>query len=109
MRRAFATLAFAAVLASGAAAFTLLSTAAEGVARPAEGTFLVAADDGYGSGDCLKTGGDCGQVVADAWCETQGFSRAVSFLPARPSDVTGSLERVSLSTREPPVAITCAR
>jgi hypothetical protein len=109
MRRAVATLAFAALLASGAASFTLLPNAAEVEARPAQDTFLVAADDGYGFGDCLTTGGNCGQVVADAWCETHGFSRAVSFSRAKPGEVTASVQRVTLGSREPPVAITCSK
>jgi hypothetical protein len=108
MRRAIATVAFTAILASGAASFTLLPDSAEIAARPAEGTFLVAADDGYGLGDCLTSGGECGQVVANAWCETQGFARAVSFSLVKPGDVTGSIRRVSTSGRQPAVSITCA-
>jgi hypothetical protein len=106
MRRTIATVAFSAILASGAASFTLLPNSAEVVARPAEGTFLVSADDGYGLGDCLTSGGECGQVVANAWCETQGFARAVTFGLVKPSDITGSIQKIS--SRERPVSITCA-
>jgi hypothetical protein len=107
MRRTIATVAFTAILASGAASFTLLPDPADGLARPAQGTFLVSANDGYGLGDCLTTGGECGQVVANAWCETQGYSRAVSFRLAAPSDVTGSVQTVSTAPRGA-VEIRCA-
>src|ERR1700761_263802 len=31
-------------------------------------TFVIAASDGYGVGDCLAEGGSCGRIEADAWC-----------------------------------------
>jgi hypothetical protein len=109
MRRTFAAVAFTAVLASGAASFTLLPNGTKAAAPSSQGTFLVSANDGYGFGDCLTSGSQCGQVVANAWCETQGFSRALAFEPARPGDLTGSVETVSLSSREQAVTITCTR
>jgi hypothetical protein len=108
MRRAFATVAFTAILASGAASFTLLPDLGEVEARPAQATFVVAADDGYGLGDCLTAGGDCGQVVADAWCEAHGFARAVSFRGVKPEEVTGTVQRVAFAPRQAPVSVTCA-
>jgi hypothetical protein len=108
MRRAIATVAFSAILASGAASFTLLPDASEVEARPAQGTFLVSADDGYGLGDCLTSGAECGRVVANAWCETHGFARAVTFDLVKPEDVTATVQTVSTSTRERAVSITCA-
>ncbi len=66
-----------------------------------EKTFLVPSSDGYGVADCLaSTGGECGQVVADAWCESQGFSRAVSFGVAAKDEYTGAIEDAE---RAPPV------
>ena len=41
--------------------------------------FIIAANDGYGLQDCLGEGGECGRVVADAWCEAQGHGAALSF------------------------------
>lgn len=35
--------------------------------------FLVPGNDGYGIADCLAEGVSCGQAVADAYCEAQGF------------------------------------
>jgi hypothetical protein len=42
-------------------------------------TFSIAAAGGYGIEDCLGEGGECGKVVADAWCEAHGRGAALSF------------------------------
>jgi hypothetical protein len=42
-------------------------------------TYVIAAASGYGLEDCLGEGGECGQVVADAWCESHGRGAAVKF------------------------------
>ena len=42
-------------------------------------SFLIAANDGYGVQDCLGEGGECGRVVADAWCEAHGHGAALAF------------------------------
>jgi len=60
----------------------VLSMGALSGARAGETHALViAANDGYGVEDCLAEVGDCGQVVADAWCEAHGHGPAVSFGP----------------------------
>jgi hypothetical protein len=41
--------------------------------------FVIAANDGYGVEDCLAGSSECGQVVADAWCEAHGHGSAISF------------------------------
>ena len=105
MRRTIAVLAFTAALASAAASFTALPGGRQGGAT--EATFLVPSNDGYGVGDCLLSGGECGQMVADAWCGAQGFRRAVRFSATAPEDVTGSVQTVSTGSRERPIAITC--
>ena len=60
-------------------------------------TYVIAAASGYGVEDCLGEGGECGQVVADAWCEAHGRGAAVKFgrsdspaddLPLRPYFIT---------------------
>lgn len=113
MRRTFAALSFTAVLATAAASYTVLPEGISVAASPAASTFLVPANDGYGVGDCLASGGECGRLVADAWCEAQGFVRAVSFTPAGPEDVTGTVQKAAantqLTTQERPVMITCAK
>jgi hypothetical protein len=42
-------------------------------------TFLIASTVGYGVEDCLGEGGECGRVVADAWCEAHGRGVALEF------------------------------
>lgn len=42
-------------------------------------TFVIAAAPGYGVEDCLAEGGECGHVVADAWCEAHGRGTALKF------------------------------
>ena len=108
MRRTIAVLAFSAVLASAAASFTVLPDSPH-PAPPQQATFHVPANDGYGVGECLSTGNACGRMIADAWCEAQGFVRATEFGRAAPEEVTGSIVLVSTASPEPPVAITCTR
>ena len=105
MRRTIAVLTFTAVLATAAASFTVLP---DGRRVAGNTTFLVPASDGYGVGNCLAAGGECGQLVADAWCESHGFARAASFGPTFAEDVTGAVEPVSNGNRERPIAISCA-
>ena len=42
-------------------------------------TFVIAAASGYGVEDCLGQAGECGQVVADAWCQAHGQGAALKF------------------------------
>jgi hypothetical protein len=73
-----------------------------------DSTFVISANDGYGLGDCLASGNDCGRIVANAWCETQGFARAASFGLAQAEEFTGALE-ISFTETARPISITCAR
>src|SRR5208283_2749087 len=61
-------------------------------------SFTVAANDGYGVQDCLGEGGECGRVVADAWCEAHGHGAALAF--GRADDITGAI-RVAASAAPP--------
>jgi hypothetical protein len=65
--------------------------------------YLMTANDGYGLADCLNDGGECGQVVADAFCEAQGRGSAVSFGPQ--SRFTGA--EVKISTTAEPYVVNC--
>jgi hypothetical protein len=69
-------------------------------------SFIIAASEGYGVQDCLGGEGDCGQVVADAWCEAHGHGAALAF--GRTDDVTGAI-KVAATPKMPPGAyfITC--
>ena len=42
-------------------------------------TYIIAAATGYGLEDCLGEGGECGGVVANAWCETYGHGSALKY------------------------------
>lgn len=50
---------------------------------------VVPANDGYGIQDCLLQQKGCGDIVATAWCEAKGYSRALAY--GRADDVTGSI------------------
>ncbi len=63
--------------------------AAPSMARAADGLdFVVPPSDGYGIAECMKPGQECGQVIADAWCESHGHAHATACGLAE--DVTGS-------------------
>jgi hypothetical protein len=67
-------------------------------ARAQDGpVYTIAASEGYGVADCLATRGECGQVVADAWCEAHGYGRAVAF--GLSDDVTASISTASTAAR----------
>jgi hypothetical protein len=108
MRRAYAMLGLGtAMFVAATTSLTLLPNGTQ--ASSTEATFIVPAADGYGVAECLVSGQACGQVVADTWCEAQGYARAVSFRQTTPDEVTGSVQKVSLETKDLlPVAITCA-
>jgi hypothetical protein len=70
-----------------AGALALLSFNAPAEAAPE--TFVVADQDGYGVADCLKSGAECGRIVADAWCESHGHGPASAY--GRAEDVTAGI------------------
>jgi hypothetical protein len=111
MRRTAACL--AALLAT---AFLTVELAAAGdgetpakAAPRVEKTFLIPSSDGYGVGDCLTSpGSECGQVVANAWCEAQGFAAAGSYGVAAADEYTGAIDPTpAVKSAERPIRITC--
>ena len=106
MRRTLAVFSFLSVFSVAAASFMVLPNGAtRAQAEFVNASFVVPASDGYGVADCLASGNECGVIVADAWCEAHGFSRAASFGLAV-EEITGS---TTLSSRQArPIAITCA-
>lgn len=66
----------------------------ERLSRADEFDFLIAGGDGYGATECLASGGQCGQIVANAWCNSKGYSRMVSYRVAAKDEVTASTGRV---------------
>ena len=74
-----------------------------------EKTFLIPAEDGYGVGECLSGGpSECGQVVANAWCESQGFASASNYGVAAQDEYTGAIDGAAPVKSAPrPLRITC--
>jgi hypothetical protein len=74
-------------LAAGAMAMLLV------IPQPAKAEespmLIIPADDGYGFGECLKSGSPCGLVVADSWCKAHGFAGSKAFGPAAPPAEAG--------------------
>ena len=105
MRRAIALTGFLSMLSLTAASFIVLPNGASR-ANVVNATFLIPASDGYGVADCLTGANHCGRIVANAWCEAHGFSRAEIFGHAV-EDVTGSTEAAMSSRTSRPIAITC--
>ena len=105
MRRAFAMLGMGTAVFFAAASLTLLPNGTQ--ASSSEATFMVPAADGYGVAECLIGNQACGQVVADSWCEAQGYVKAVSFRQILPDELVGGVQKASLGAKEQPVTITC--
>jgi len=78
-----------AVLASVLVAVSSQSSASDESRQQRE--FVILNDDGYGTSDCLAKASACGKIVADAWCESKGFAKAVAYRPASADDVTQSV------------------
>jgi len=107
MRRAFAVLGLGTAMFIAAASLTLLPNGTQ--ASSTEASFLVPAADGYGVAECLISNQSCGQVVADTWCEAQGYARAVSFRQVDADEMTGSIRKASIGAAEHrPISITCS-
>ena len=106
MRRAIALSGFLSMISLAAASFIVLPNGAS-QANVVNATFLIPASDGYGVADCLTGTSECGRIVANAWCEAHGFSRAETFGHAV-EDVTGSTTATMSNRSARPIAITCA-
>ena len=108
MRRAIALSGFLSMLTLAAASFIVLPNGPSR-ANIVNATFLIPASEGYGVGDCLTDASSaCGQVVANAWCEAQGFASAGSFGVAAQDEYTGAIETAPVTKRvEAPIRITC--
>jgi hypothetical protein len=105
MRRKLTAIGLAGALAAAGLSLSILGTGTTQAAGSSGKTFIIPANDGYGVGDCVGAGSACGQVLADAWCEAQGFTRSASFGLAEATDVTGSVPAVK---PDRPISITCA-
>ncbi len=109
MRRTLTVLGLSTLLAATAASLVVLPNGtSRAAATENDSTFLISANDGYGLGDCLSAGKECGKIVANAWCEAQGFARAETFGLAQPEEFTGTVE-VSFTEPAQAISITCAK
>jgi hypothetical protein len=83
----------AAVFACAAGALAISSVITSTAPALAEGghSVIIPANDGYGLAECLGEGAACGKLVADAWCEAQGFGKSETFGPADAAEVTASI------------------
>jgi len=107
MRRAVALLGLVGVVAAGLS-LSVLPTSDTVAAPKDQRTFLIPASDGYGVADCISTKSECGKIVANAWCESQGFTKALAYGVAAREDFTGSVPRsASTGVSEQPLVITC--
>jgi hypothetical protein len=66
--------------------------------EPRQRLFIITDQEGYGTGDCLGKEGECGKIIANSFCESNGFKSAEFYRKADPDDVTGSIA----SERKPP-------
>lgn len=94
-----------------AAALLPLAGASFGVVHAAPGAvpeplaFAVPTEDGYGIDTCMQGGSNCGQAVANAFCEAHGHLKAVAFGTA---DITASTSGAAMQTaRDGDVMIRC--
>lgn len=89
----------AALAVSVATATIIASTSFESEAASPNGKkqrdFVIAGSDGYGTQNCLATGGNCGRIVADAWCEAKGFTAALAYRKLDADEITGSTSSTS--------------
>ena len=109
MRRAVALIGLFGIVGAGLS-LSVLPTSRTAAAPSDQRTFLIPASDGYGVADCLSSKSECGKIVADAWCEAQGFARASAYGLASREDFTGSLSKVKAAptaSPEQPLVITC--
>ena len=109
MRRAIALVGLLGMI-GGGLSLSVLPTTKTIAASNAQRTFLIPASDGYGVADCISSKAECGKIVANAWCEAQGFAKATEFGVANREDFTGTLSKTrhaQAESAEQPLVITC--
>ena len=63
--------------------------------------FIIPANDGYGMDECMAEGGSCAKLIADSWCQVNGMTTSIRFVPAEASDVTASISRPNDAAKAP--------
>jgi hypothetical protein len=108
MRRAVALLSLAGIVGAGLSFSTLAPSRVAAEVKAAT-TFLIPASEGYGVADCLLERGECGRIVATAFCESKGYDKATAFGAAEKELHTGSVSGTTqvASRADAPLSITC--
>ncbi|AMJ59339.1 hypothetical protein [Bosea sp. PAMC 26642] len=107
MRRAIALVGLFGIVGAGIS-LSILPTTRTVAAANEQRTFVIPASDGYGVADCISSKSECGEIVANAYCEAQGFAKSTSFGLATREDFTGTLAKATLTAEvETPLVITC--
>ncbi|MBV8962276.1 MAG: hypothetical protein JOY67_09060 [Hyphomicrobiales bacterium] len=70
---------------------------------------LISATDGYGVSECLTSGEDCGRLVAQSWCRSNGYDRLVAIRPTAAEDVPTASETIVTNENGSSVVISCER
>jgi hypothetical protein len=95
---------------TGVIAAGVLSSLAFASEPPRASAFIIADQDGYGTGDCLSRPSSCGRIIADSFCQSKGFRTHALYRPAEPDDVTGSLHSATRpQAREPQAYVIVCR
>ncbi len=75
-----------------AAAAVAAMTFVAGGAQAEKRVFIIAnSSDGYGVDRCLATGAECGKTVANSYCRSREFARAIAFRNVGRDDITGAI------------------
>jgi len=63
-----------------------------GAAQAERRIFIISNDNGgYGVDHCLTTGASCGETVANTYCHSHDYSRALSFRKVDRDEITGAI------------------
>jgi hypothetical protein len=68
---------------------------------------VISASDGYGVSECLTSGEACGALVAQGWCQSNGYRRLIAYRKASPEDVTGAIGTLITGDDGGAVVINC--
>jgi len=68
---------------------------------------VISATDGYGVNECLTDGDACGSLVAEGWCQSNGYRRLVAYRKADAADATTASETLISDDNGRSVVISC--
>jgi hypothetical protein len=91
------------LVSAGLLSYEPLSSAAVQGPRSA----LISAGDGYGISECLASGEACGSLVAQSWCQSNGYRRLIAYRKANTEDITGAVGMLVTDDNGGSVIINC--